>query len=134
MGCDTGPLLSGPAVLRGLGPALLCLTVLWAAPARSETFRVNYELQLTDMPLDQIQALQQFAATNKNRYLLLHGFACDTGGYMVSIKIAETRARKAQIALLNSIDPDRVRLAAPTVIPGEPRIDHRKLTLSAFNS
>jgi len=108
------------------------LTVAFLPGAISaQTFRVKYDLQSTEIPADQLEGLTRFL-TGRNSYFLVQGFACDTGGFTVSLRIAEQRARKAHVAMLRSVPEERLRFALPIVLSGEPRVDHRKLLVTAF--
>lgn len=112
--------------------AAVVLLVFSASSLAARSFTVRYDLQSTDLPAGQTEALLSFLDGGRNSYYLLQGFACDTGGFQVSLKIADQRARKAHVAALRSISEDRLRVALPRVIPGEPRTDHRMLTLTEF--
>lgn len=110
----------------------LTLALLPGAGLLGQVFRVNYDLQSTDFPVIHTDPLDGFLSSGGNSYFLVQGFACDTGGFGVSLRIADERARKAHTAILKHIPEDRIRVALPIVLPGEPRVDHRKLLITAF--
>lgn len=110
----------------------LTMALLPGANLVAQVFRVSFDLQSTDFPAAQTPALEAFLSSGGNSYFLVQGFACDTGGFGVSLRIADERARKAHAALLKVIPEDRIRVALPVVLPGEPRVEHRKLVLTAF--
>ena len=110
----------------------LTLALLPGAGLLGQVFRVNYDLQSTDFPAIHTGPLDGFLSSGGNSYFLVQGFACDTGGFGVSLRIADERARKAHTAILKSVPEDRIRVALPVVVPGEPRVDHRKLLVTSF--
>jgi hypothetical protein len=116
-------------IMRWLAYAL---TVAFLPGAlHAQTFRVKYDLQSTEIPADQVDGLARFL-TGGNSYFLVQGFACDTGGFAVSLRIAEQRSRKAHAFILRNVPEERLRFALPIVLAGEPRVDHRKLLVTAF--
>lgn len=97
----------------------------------AQAFRVRYDLQSTEIPGDQLEGLTRFLS-GRNSYFLVQGFACDTGGFPVSLRIAEQRARKAHVVMLRIVPEERLRFALPIVLAGEPRVEHRRLLVTAF--
>lgn len=72
-------------------------------------------------------------------YLLVQGFACDTGGYAASIAIAARRGQRGAEALRGELRDANLRpagllIADPAVLAGAPRQQQRRIELSAFAS
>lgn len=116
------------------GRVVLFVFLAAAAPAGAAPLRISYNLQSTDPTEDQLAALTSYIRDNKGSYFLLQGFACDTGGFRVSLKIASQRQDKIQALIQKEIGRDHTALANPAVIEGEPRIEHRKLEIEAFKT
>jgi len=118
----------------GLPGRIVLLLALSSPLFARQGFRLNYDLQSTDIPAEQSARVIEYLRANPLSYFLVQGFACDTGGFAVSIKIAESRAKKARQLIQGAVPDERLRFAPPTVIKGEPRTEHRKLEIAAFDS
>ncbi len=118
-------------MVRALLLALLC----FAGPVHAQTaFRILYNLQSTEPSEEQSAALADYLRAHPKSYFLVRSFACDTGGFRVSLKIAEKRADRVRGILARESAPDHARYALPAVIKGEPRVDHRRLEVDAFET
>ena len=96
---------------------------------------LHYSLQATSLNAERQQELADFLLEHGNAgfYFLVHGYACDTGGYHPSYRIADVRARNLRDALLaQNVRADHVLAVEGIVLVGEPRRDHRRSELVVF--
>lgn len=108
-----------------------------ARPAAPE--RLFYELtQTAPAPTDLERWRNQgaLAAHAGQRFWLVQSFACDTGGYEASMRVAGLRRTALERALAPAARAARADLvfAATAVLPGEPRRDRRRSELRFFDS
>lgn len=137
--------MGGHNCTRWSRPALIALG-LWLAlapapagaqPAAPE--RIFYELtQTAPSPAD----LQRWrtesvaAARAGRRFWLVQSFACDTGGYGPSLRVAGLRRAALERTLLPAARDARAELvfAATAVLPGQPRRERRRSELRFFDT
>lgn len=115
-----------------MGRVWIAVLVLCGPIYAQTTFRINYDLQSTDVSLDQIQGLSNYVKANPGAYFLVQGFACDTGGFVISHRVAERRSKSVLQLMLRDTVQDHIQFANATVLKGEPRIEHRRLEIAAF--
>ncbi len=131
--------------IRSSRPALTAL-VLWFALAPAATSArpnppetIFYELtQTAPAPADLQRWQRQGAAAARGgrRFWLVQSFACDTGGYEASLRVAGLRQAALERALaaeLHDAQSEAV-FAATAVLPGEPRRQRRRSELRFFES
>lgn len=120
----------------GTGPAL-------HAPPGPDGLTLRYVLQEVDVDRARREQLRSYLTESSSSYLLVQGFACDTGGYDVSVRVARQRgaAITGELATLLKQQepnagqgPDRVRAADPAVLHGAGREAYRRSEVRRFRS
>ena len=144
--------------LRCLSPVLpavllLATTALHAPPPDSATARLtlHFLLQEVQLAAQQKQQLRAFASgetanqtPTKSAYYLVQGFACDTGGFTVSLRVAGQRGRAVESFLTDALpsipaSPAKpatgaIRTADPVVLHGGDREKFRRAEVRAFRT
>ena len=107
---------------------------LSAAPDAS--FQLQFPLQETHLDADRAARLAEFAtpAAIKDRYVLVQGFACDTGGFEVSLRVARQRAAAIAQALRTQGSSLRIADAQAVVLHGTDREAYRRGEVHLFRS
>ncbi|MCR9142444.1 MAG: hypothetical protein NXI24_09350 [bacterium] len=113
------------------------------APPEAPGLDLRFLLQEVSVDRDSRERLQSFIARNPVRdpYFLVQGFACDTGGYGVSVRVARQRGASVARELLSALnDTNRpaavriVREADPAVQHGQGREQFRRAEIQVFRS
>lgn len=120
-----------PKVFAAAG--LLALSNCAPPPAGREKMLVlRFYLQSTEISANHLAQSRAFLRENyrTGRGVLVQGFACDTGGFDISLLIADRRAANAQAALAGlGILPEDIAPAHGIVLFGEPREEHRQVRI-----
>lgn len=104
----------------------------WAQEGRKLT--LDYYFQSVDLSQENQSRLFRFLNARKHgEGILIQGFACDIGGFDISLLIAGQRARQIEkLISMAGIPPSSIRVARGIVLAGEPRTQHRRVELSTF--
>ncbi|MEQ9366249.1 MAG: hypothetical protein RIF32_18565 [Leptospirales bacterium] len=113
------------------------------APPEPRTLKLRFPLQEVDVDPDRRQELRAFLAEHSLRspYFLIQGFACDTGGYDISIRVARRRGSSVAAEItasagtaLRSAGERLVRQADPAVLHGSGREEFRRAEIRVFRN